>query len=155
MAQDWQGDGPYDDLRMRQMPVYKGREMRVDFPTALRAFRRGSHVHGPEWKCLVLCDTTDKMAWAWDEALNITSISSAGVDGVDIANRRFTTAKGADIRFSLAGTLDQVQLHLSGLAATHIMWLFEPDVDAMTYAENLKQSALLPPEDMLTHIIAT
>lgn len=126
--------------------------MHKTFPEAMRAFRRGSHVYGNNWACIALCEDSTQLGAAYEEALNITSVSSASVAEVDRENRTFETGKGARIRFSIGDTLSQTQLHLNGFLFTHIIWMFPPDDSAMNFVETLKRSETIAPEDMPTMI---
>lgn len=122
------------------------------FGEVMRTFRRWAHVNQAAWRAIILCPDEDKLVEVWNEVLNILRIASLPIQTEDTLNRLVIFENGATIRLTVAGSLEDVQLHLDNVYFTHLIWIGEPDIQAMQFAETRKRSEVVAPEAMITVI---
>lgn len=127
--------------------------MIVQFPEALKQFRRNAYMHQSVWRCIIMCDTPDRMDQAWHEVLSTMQGSSLGKDMmVEQARRTITFNNGSTIRMCVVNSLDDVSLRLAGMELTHLIWLGGHDVVEIDFGETRKRSKWLNPEALITHV---
>jgi hypothetical protein len=111
----------------------------MSFVDALKKFRREAHVNQGGWKAIVVCNSVEQIVMAWDEAKFIFEKSSHKIKEARHLTRVITLENGASIRFAIV-TDDGGDFVLSGLAFTHIIWLYEPKPVLFAAMEARKRS---------------
>jgi len=93
---------------------------------ALKATRRGMHVHGAKWRALIVVERADMIIPLMEETYEIMDAGSLPVATLNRAQRLLTMANGATIRFATVRDLEDTYM-LSGGAYTQIVWYREPE----------------------------
>lgn len=124
------------------------------FANALKAFRRNAHVHQKAWRAVVICDDTTVLNTAWVEAVNILNGTSLAPQmNAQVLRRVIDFENGAELRFAAANTLNEVDLRLTGLDITHVIFVnLDDEPDLLTYAHRYLKSGVVHPEDYKVHV---
>lgn len=128
--------------------------MMTKFSDVMKRFRRGAHVHGQHWRAIMICPTMNMLDIAWEEAL-ATMQGTSHAKGLEInhTSRRMQTANGAVMQFAIVDPMDaadQIQLRMSGMQYTQLVWLATYPPKAVELGEVYKRSSAVVPEDMVT-----
>jgi hypothetical protein len=111
----------------------------IGFGEALKAFRRGVHVHGRDWRGLVLSENVEHLNHVRAEAARIFDGSSL-LSTFSTTQRAFTfEPSGATLKLRPAqDTIDAYML--AGSMYAHIIWVFRPSYDVREYVQTLLRS---------------
>lgn len=127
--------------------------MIVTYADALKRFRRGVYVHNDNWRAIVLCQNVAQLNEAWQEALNTLHAGKLSENmRVSYDNKYVELQNGGSIRFTVVNSLDDAQLHMDNTEFTHIIWIGDPNMQAIEFTESRKRSPVLAPEDLVTQI---
>lgn len=121
----------------------------VTFANALKAFRRGAHVHGKDWRCMVMYPERLQPV-VFREAVSIMN-GSSHANGLQIyyGTQSMVLANGATIGFVYGATADTFQLKLAGACFTHVI-LLDLD-DEQIDVDYWLRSPTVPREDFKVH----
>lgn len=119
----------------------------IGFGEALKAFRRGVHVYGPDWRGVILGHSVLQLAATSIEATRIFDGSSL-IAKYDGSNQIFYfNPSGARLHLCLARDLTDAYC-LSGHEYTQIIWMFTPDDSVSQYVHHMLRSPTVPHEKL-------
>lgn len=117
----------------------------MNLAVALKGFRRGAHLFGPDWRAVVLLPSAEFVKVAFQEATALMDGSSHG-PGLEImyTHDRLVTANGARIDFRLSANAGLMQ----GYQYAHIV-VMHPIADRdLLSAKLLWRSNVVPADKM-------
>lgn len=117
----------------------------ITFADALKGMRRGIHVHGDNWRTLIVTKKLRSIPVAWREFESLTNASSSHITSEHKTKLVITLDKGGPVQF--AAIEDQTEAYLyAGRQFTHIIWLYEPEPLVEKYVRSFLRSSHVPSE---------
>lgn len=110
---------------------------------ALKGFRRGVHVHGEGWRCVVITRPKEAMRVFLDEVVPTLQGGSLKVEQVQAGSMFVKTEKGGHLFVRAVNDLTDAYL-LAGQQLTHIIWLHLPPMPVQEYIRAMLRSNTVP-----------
>lgn len=116
------------------------------FADALKAMRRGMHVHGEAWRTLVLADSLPKIEQAFEEAERLLMHGSMPIDSIDHVRRVIKMRKGGPVRFFAFPNREVAVFITAGHEYTHIIYVGSMDEGVIDYMASRVRSSVVERE---------
>jgi hypothetical protein len=106
---------------------------------ALKYLRRHVHLHGHEWRTLVICQNREQYETVFDEVYRVLDSGSLAIESVNKTQGWIQLAKGAMVTFGVLARSDD-KFKYAGRQFTQLMWLYEPEPATREYVRALLRS---------------
>lgn len=121
----------------------------ISFGNALKAFRRGVHVYGADWKGVVLCQTWQQMHEAVNDAQRIFNGSS--LMSTLLRSRNMFVFEPSDAYLQFAVVTNDIDAYaLKGRLFTQVIYLFEPSEPVRQIVATLLRPQIVPEDKLRT-----